>query len=132
MTKFEFELVKGGPLTAESNSMVHDIINTEPKNIFRKFIEKKTNYLTGYFEVGDREATVTQVEMDVGRKRYRIDLQKYNNNGAANFNLQSGKTSYAALFVPPNEEIPGDLIEEAFTESLKNKNGMTASIFKVY
>lgn len=112
-------LVAVGGLTAPSNSQKKAIDNAD---LFELFTKKLSPDGTGNtVSIGSDEGSKTIVKAD----GYRIDLQKYNNDGSANFQLQTGGISLAALFMPPNQNYTGANVINAFQQSL-NSGGTSA------
>jgi hypothetical protein len=69
----------------------------------------------------------------VSKEGYRIDLQKYNNDKFANFQIQNNTTggkseSFAALFMQPNQEFRGQDAIDAFTMSLNSEGTQAARL----
>jgi hypothetical protein len=71
--------------------------------------------------IGDQEPTRTYAAVG----DYRIDLQKYNNDGSANFAIQTDGVTLAVLFMEPNTEFTQVQVKDGFNSSL-NSNGTNA------
>ncbi|WP_375513011.1 hypothetical protein [uncultured Nostoc sp.] len=115
-------------LTSPSAGQKKAIQNTTDKNnntlmdLFRKKLsaDGKGNSCS----IGPNEKIDNIVTLD----DYRIDLQKYNNNGSANFAIQTNgqnSVTLAALFMPPKKDFDGKDVEDGFYKSL-NSNGKSA------
>lgn len=113
-------------LTSPSSKMVKDITknNTDDygNTLLDLFAKKMSPDNQGVqCSIGPKEKTnVTYASLS----GYRIDLQKYNNNGSANFALQTNErksVTLAALFMPPNTNFSGDLVQQGFTASLTSE-----------
>jgi len=122
----ELENVSG--LSAPSASQKKAILNS---GLLEEFCKKLSKDGKGTIvSIGPQESRGTIVS----KEGYRIDLQKYNNDGFANFQIQNNTTggvtslSFAALFMQPNQEFSGQDVIEAFTRSLNSAGTQAARL----
>lgn len=71
----------------------------QEESLLDKFFKKVT--ITDVFSVGEGEKIKSIVSEDVKGVNYRIDLQKYNEDGYANYAFQIGTETVACWFVKP-------------------------------
>ncbi len=112
-------------ITAPSNSQIKAIETAADKNnntLLDLFIKNLSPDGKGTkCSIGAKEK-VNLTRATLGD--YRIDLQKYNNDGTANFAIQTnGQNSktVAVLFMPPDTTFTGDAVAAGFTASLTSR-----------
>jgi hypothetical protein len=115
-------LVAVSGLSAPSKKQIKDITNGDLLENFVKKLSPDGKGNTVSIGASERPGTI------VNDDTYRIDLQKYNNDGSANFQIQTGKISLAALFMPPDRDYNGAVVIADFTDSL---NSAGASAFQL-
>jgi hypothetical protein len=121
----ELENVSG--LSKPSSSQKKAIVNSGLIEEFCKKLSKDGKGTTVSIGPKERPGTI------VSKEGYRIDLQKYNNDGFANFQIQNNTTggkseSFATLFMQPNQEFRGQDAIEAFTMSLNSEGRQAARL----
>lgn len=122
-------LVNIAGLTSPSASQKKAIRTTSDNNgntLMDLFVKKLSRDGKGNsVSIGPKEKTNnTIVTLDA----YRIDLQKYNINGSANFAIQTNgqnSVTLAALFMPPDTIFTKQQVEDGFYASL-DSNGQSA------
>lgn len=122
----ELENVNG--ISKPSSSQKKAIVNSDLIEEFCKKLSKDGKGTIVSIGPKERPGTI------VSKEGYRIDLQKYNNDEFANFQIQNNTTggttseSFAALFMQPNQEFKGQDAIEAFTMSLNSEGKQAARL----
>lgn len=107
------------PPSSSQKKAIRTEVDKSGKTLMDLFLSKLTPVRDpNVVSIGSREKAPKPI---VSLGAYRIDLQKYNTNGSANFAIQtngSNSVTLAALFMPPDTDFTHQAVSNGFDASL--------------